>query len=89
MGTDAEPIEIECPSCNGGGCVDCKDGCIVVSGCPNKFCASISSTIPLIDLFNKGLPPISGGALDQSASFIAASQYFSAQENLVKAEAYE
>ena len=88
MGTDAEPIEFECPECNGSGCEQCKDGVVNLHGCPNKFCRSITSTIPLIDLFHKGMPPIAGGSLDQSASFVDACQFFSTQENIIKAEAY-
>lgn len=42
--------------------------------------------IDLFDLFGKGLSPISGGVLDQSASFVYASQFFDAEEVKVRNE---
>jgi hypothetical protein len=41
-------------------------------------------TIELIELFEKGLPPISGGALNQSASFLNAARFFDIQNQLAK-----
>jgi len=46
-------------------------------------------TLNLIELFEKGLPPITGGVLDQSASFLTAAKYYSQEEQLAKAEASE
>lgn len=40
----------------------------------------------MIDLFEKGLPPITGGVLDQSASFIAAASFFQSEESKVRNE---
>lgn len=40
----------------------------------------------LIDLFEKGLPPVTGGVLDQAAWFIEASKVFANEEILAKAE---
>jgi hypothetical protein len=40
--------------------------------------------IELIDLFEKGLPPVSGGVLNQSASFLNAAKYFDQQNQLAK-----
>jgi hypothetical protein len=76
-------LEIECPSCNGGGCEDCQDGVFAIEGCPNSYCRSIVTSIDLIDLFGKGMPPINGGVLDQSASFIDAVQFFESEERKV------
>jgi hypothetical protein len=44
------------------------------------------TSIDLIDLFGKGMPPISGGVLDQSASFIDAVQFFESEERKVANE---
>jgi len=40
----------------------------------------------MIELFEKGLPPVSGGVLDQSASFIEAAKYYANEDQLAKAE---
>lgn len=39
----------------------------------------------LIDLFHKGIPPIAGGSLDQSAGFIDAAQQLRNDEAKLKA----
>lgn len=74
QGTDIEPIEFECPSCDGEGCDECNMGAIRLSGCPSQYCASVVTAVGLVDLFEKGLPPVAGGALDQSVSFIEATR---------------
>jgi len=87
IGTAKEQIEIECPLCNGGGCGECEDrGAFVVEGCPNDFCQGIGPSITLFDLFEKGLPPIVGGALDQSVSFVQAAAFFSNEERRIEIE---
>jgi hypothetical protein len=53
-------------------------------GCPNKYCSSIVPTVELIDLFDKGLAPIDGGVLNQSASFLHAAKFLSTQDRLAK-----
>lgn len=83
-GTEAEPISLECPACDGEGCDECKDGWFQIDGCPNGFCRSVIPTIELTDLFEKGLPPVSGGVLNQSASFLNAAKFFSIQNQLAK-----
>lgn len=86
LSTPEARLEIECPACNGTGCSECKDGAFELDGCPNAFCSSVVTTIDLIDLFGKGLPPVSGGALDQSVSFVSAVQFFENEERKVKNE---
>ena len=44
-------------------------------------------TVRLADLFYKGLPPVAGGSLDQSAWFLDAVGIFRYDESQVKAEA--
>lgn len=39
-----------------------------------------------IDLFEKGMPPIAGGSLDQSATFVEAAAELNRAENAIKAE---
>jgi hypothetical protein len=57
-----------------------------LQGCPNKFCASIVPTIELIELFEKGLPPVTGGVLNQSASFLNAVKVFDRESQLASRE---
>ena len=45
-------------------------------------------TVRLADLFDKGMPPVAGGALDQSAWFLDAVGIFRHDEAQVKAEAH-
>lgn len=60
-------------------------GTVTITGCPNAYCRSIASVIPLMDLFDKGMPPISGGVLDQSASFVEACSFFNREESIARA----
>ena len=84
IGTEQEPLAIECPSCDGEGCDHCSDGSVDVVGCPNKFCGEVSQVVRLGDLFSKGLPPVSGGVLDQSAWFIQAVGILARDEDQIK-----
>lgn len=88
MGTDKDPIEIECPSCDGQGCDECAHGFVRVIGCPNNYCREVATAISLFSLFDKGLPPIAGGVLDQSAWFIEASKVMQSEQNKIEAERY-
>lgn len=85
LGSDAEPIEIECPSCNGSGCDHCNQGAIKITGCPNDYCRKIADATHLIDLYERGLPPVAGGALDQAAWFIEAARRLKSDESQLKA----
>lgn len=86
LSTEHSRVEIECPVCDGAGCDQCDNGVFAVDGCPNAFCSSMVTPIDLFELFGKGLPPISGGVLDQSASFVHASQFFESEELKVRNE---
>lgn len=86
LGTDREPIDIECPACHGAGCDDCTNGMMRIDGCPNRLCQDMFTFIQLSDLFSKGILPTAGGALDQSASFIEAVQFFESDQAKVRAE---
>lgn len=44
------------------------------------------SAVEMFDLFKSGLPPIAGGVLDQSASFVRAARYFENEECKVSNE---
>lgn len=86
IGTEQEPIEIECPACNGGGCDECDEGSFKVIDCPNKYCRDVVQVANLADLFGKGILPVAGGALDQSAWFMEAVNVLERDEQSIKAE---
>jgi hypothetical protein len=86
LSTAESRVEIECPVCDGDGCEECNDGVFELDGCPNSFCSPIVRSLDLFDLFEKGLPPVAGGVLDQSQSFVEASQFFESEEGKVKHE---
>lgn len=86
LGTDQEPIEFECPSCDGGGCDECNIGSVRLSGCPSLYCGSVATAVGLIELFERGLPPVAGGTLDQSVSFIEASRILRSDEAKLRNE---
>lgn len=86
LSTEEHRIDIECPVCDGTGCSHCVEGVFSLDGCPNSYCGKMVALIDLIDLFGKGLPPISGGTLDQSVSFIQAVAFFESEERKVRNE---
>lgn len=86
MGTEREPIEIECPLCGGVGCTHCEDGSVAIDGCPNQYCREMVTPIRLIEHYRKGMPPVAGGVLDQSAWFLEAAETLEHDEALLKAE---
>jgi len=88
IGTESEPLLIECQSCGGRGCDECgQAGRIKIEGCPQQFCKEIVQSVQLIDLFEKGLPPIAGGTLDQSVWFLEAVKVLSNEEALARQQA--
>ncbi len=77
---------MECPACDGEGCEECDDGQYKVIGCPNAYCREVIPAVNMVDLFEKGLPPIAGGVLDQAAWFIDCVRVFANEESLARAE---
>lgn len=84
LSTEDSRVEIECPVCDGEGCDQCDDGVFELDGCPNRFCSKIVPSLDLFDLFEKGLPPVEGGVLDQSVSFVEAARFFESEECKVR-----
>jgi NADPH-dependent 7-cyano-7-deazaguanine reductase QueF-like protein len=69
-------VQIECPSCSGSGCGQCRDGLIEITACPLAIIgADIWRAIEFADLYAKGLPPVAGGVLQQSNVFIEAARF--------------
>ena len=65
-----------CPGCEGDGCAECKDGNIDITECPlNLITADVWQAIRFAELYEKGLPPVAGGAMDQAKVFVDAAQF--------------
>ena len=72
--------------CRGLGCDECEDGYFAIAGCPNAYVRRLLPALRLADMYEKGLPPIAGGTLDQAASFIDFVRQLDYEDALVKAE---
>jgi hypothetical protein len=59
---------------------------VKIEGCPTEFARPVFNTVRMIEFFQKGLPPIQGGVLDQSASFLRAVTFFDHDEQELKHE---
>lgn len=86
LSTPEQPIEIHCPACDGEGCDECGDGWFQIDGCPSEYAADLGNTLRLVDLFKKGLPPVAGGSLDQSAWFVSVANRLESEEGRIMAE---
>lgn len=83
---DIDSVRIECPCCDGKGCDECEFGKVNVKGCPCQYIAPVADISGLADLFDKGVPPITGGALDQAFSFTQAIRFLRIEESRIRAE---
>lgn len=81
-------IRLECPACNGRDehCESCRGwGYTLVTTCPqNLMDRDTVEFIQLAELYEKGLPPVAGGVLDQAAAFVGAFAYYQQQMNRVR-----
>lgn len=62
-----------CPNCNERGCKACGDtGYFKLTDCPNaKYIDhETKELVRFAEWFKKGIPPVAGGSLDQSARFM-------------------
>lgn len=66
-----------CPGCEGRGCDECSQtGEISITECPLRIITNdVWEIISLADLFEKGLPPITGGVLNQAKAFVEAARF--------------
>ena len=66
-----------CVSCAGDGCDDCnKVGSINITCCPlDMITADVWEIIQMADFYQKGLPPVAGGVLDQAKNFNDAAMF--------------
>jgi len=68
---------MDCVNCGGKGCDECEyTGKLSITKCPLEFITSdVFEIIALAGLFEKGLPPIAGGVLDQAKIFVDAARF--------------
>ena len=64
---------MNCTACGGIGCDECRDGRIEITQCPLEVITpDVWEVMELAQLYEKGLPPVAGGALDQASIFVQA-----------------
>lgn len=72
----------DCPVCEGGGCRHCDGaGRFDLDECPMIFPGGdVWEAIEFAALYKRGLPPVAGGALDQSRVFVQACRFIWAEQ---------
>lgn len=87
--TRDDPLALPCVVCNGEDehCPACNGtGEYEVTECPNQWIGSeVHGFARLADLFDKGLPPVAGGALDQTRAFLDAESAWRRDVKLLEA----
>ena len=75
-----------CVTCNGAGCRACDGkGMFEITKCPLELIThDVWKIIKFAELYEKGLPPVAGGALDQAVSFVDAASFIFAEQNYWK-----
>lgn len=68
---------MECIECGGRGCKECEEtGKLEITQCPLELITpDIWEVIEMAEFFEKGLPPVAGGVLDQAKIFIDACRF--------------
>jgi len=84
-------LEVACPECNELGCEHCKGtGYFLITDCPKKSIdIEVYKANRLSLLMQKGLPPISGGSLEQSAWFMNFFAFWDSEHNRAENEVYK
>lgn len=80
-------MTFECPGCDGFGCGECEGGRFDLTECPVEYAGRDAfETAAFAGLFEKGLPPLAGGALDQMQAFLDAARFVWGEEAEWKAQ---
>lgn len=79
-------MQLQCVNCSGKGCEECgTTGWLVIDRCPHSMVdARVAEIVRYADLYEKGLPPVAGGALDQCQGFVDACVFLMREKELVK-----
>lgn len=73
-----------------GECSNCRAGILEIVECPlERIPVRIWRVVRYAGLYEKGLPPVAGGALDQTAVFLAACGFIAADREEHKAKILE
>lgn len=66
------PLAADCPVCRGQGCDACgQTGRFEVTQCPLKWIEpEFWEMIEMVEFYDKGIAPVAGGLLDQTAYFV-------------------
>lgn len=84
--SETQPIEIQCPVCEGDGCESCDGGTYRVSMCPASWIGSdMIGDIQIVAASENHLP-VAGGLLDQSAWWFELHELLRREESRVQAE---
>jgi len=77
---------MQCINCQGKGCEECGgDGRVDITACPlDIITADVWEVIRMAGFFEKGLPPVAGGVLDQAENFVAAAEFIFAEQKYYK-----
>jgi len=77
----------QCPGCGGRGCGDCDGkGTFDLASCPKEYATDdVWEMLAAADLAAKGLPPVAGGQLDQTKSFLQAARFIWNEQAAAKA----
>ena len=69
---ESDPFGYDCPICDGTGCNHCEDGWNYLTQCGRKYTADLITAVNLATYAeDKGILPVAGGMLDQSAWFVS------------------
>lgn len=79
-------MSMTCLVCKGSGCKECNNtGEIDITQCPLEFIErEVWDVIRYAELFEKGLPPVAGGVLDQAYCFIEACEFIFGEQRYWK-----
>jgi len=91
MPSETLPVKIRCVLCNDGGVEDCPQcdgsGQMKITECPEKLITDdIWEAIEASSFWEKGIPPVAGGMLDQTHIFIMAARIIISEQQYWKNE---
>lgn len=77
---------MDCIGCGGKGCKECKEtGKLEITQCPLEIITpDIWEIIHYAELYEKGLAPVAGGALDQAKIFTATCRFIFREQAIWK-----
>lgn len=79
---------MRCVTCDGAGCDECGNkGTITITCCPLELITNdVWQIIQLVEFYEKGLPPIAGGTLQQAKAFNDAALFIMCEKQYWKSK---